>query len=60
MVSSFSPPSTDVTVNVVLLDVSGRNCLRKLDRSLVLANDCTKLLTAIVFEVCVAGSVGML
>ena len=50
----------DVTLNVVELDMSGRNWVKKLDRSSVLANDWTKLLTAIVFEVSVAGSVGML
>ena len=54
------PLSTDATLNVVFVDTSGRNFVRKLDRSVLLAKDCTKLLTAIVLVFCVAGVVGML
>ena len=60
LLSSFVPPSTAATLKVVLADKSVRNLVRKLDRSVLLAKYCTKLLTAIVFVFCVAGVVGML
>ena len=59
-VSSFSPLSTETVSNVVLLETSGRNSVRKEDRSDVLAKESTKLLTASVFRDDVAASVGML
>ena len=60
LVSSFSPLSTETTSNVVVLETSGLNSVRKDDRSDLLANDSTKLLTASEFADEVAGVVGML
>lgn len=56
----MTPPSRFDTANVVLVGISDRNCPRKFVKSAVLEDEDPKLLTASVFELCVAGVVGTL